>query len=154
MLDGEETVAILKLKDGLDRLHQSKMRCNVNKGPCFLFILWYYGQWIWWIICKCPYVLFVDSTDPPSPSITVHFFRLCWLWDAAKDWRKCRLLAWKDQIGQRKDKPLPGGNCKDLNITTYSRLYSLNFCRKISGTRRDCGGLRSPQGISGKNTEV
>ena len=22
-------------------------------------------------------ILFVDSTDPPSPSITVHFFRLC-----------------------------------------------------------------------------
>ena len=42
--------------------------------------------------------------------------RLCGLWDAEKDWRKCRLLAWKDQIGQRKDKPLPGGNCKDLNI--------------------------------------
>ena len=61
-------------------------------------------------------ILFVNSTDPPSPSITVHFFRLCGLWDAAKDRRKCRLLAWKDQIRQRKDKPLPGGNCKDLNI--------------------------------------
>ena len=87
-----------------------------------------------------------------DPHTHYAFFRLCGLWDASKDRRKRRVLAWKDQIGQRKDKPLPGGNCKDLNI--YSRLYSRNFCRKISGTRRDCGGPRSPLGISGKNTEV
>ena len=41
MLDGEETVAILKLKDGLDRLHQSRIRYNVDNGPYFLFILQY-----------------------------------------------------------------------------------------------------------------
>ena len=51
MLDGEDTVAILKLKDGLDRLHQSKMRYNDNKGPYFLFIL-RYGLGILGIICK------------------------------------------------------------------------------------------------------
>ena len=42
------------------------------------------------------------------------------------------MLAWKDQIGQRKDKPLPGGNCKDLN-STYSHIYSLNFLQENIG---------------------
>ena len=67
----------------------------------------------------------------------MHFFRLCGLWNAAKDRRKCRLLAWKDQIGQRKDKPLPGGNCKDLNNTyIFANLFSEFLQENIGNTAR------------------
>ena len=37
MLDGEETAALVKLRDGLDRLHQSKI--NSLKSDCVLLFI-------------------------------------------------------------------------------------------------------------------
>ena len=79
-------------------------------------------------------MLFVDSTDPHSHCAS---FRLCGLWNAAKDRRKRSVLAWKDQIGQRKDKPLPGGNCKDLNIShLFATLFTECVQESIGNTAR------------------
>ena len=143
-LDREETVAMLKLKDGLDRLHQSKMIHKVVKGHFFSFILWY---------------LILDNSEyelPVCPSNTFLNFSCS---KGCVDFGMLLKIGGSVVCspGRTKLDRERTSQCLAEIVKLYKWLqFNANFYffRKTSGIQRGFGGLRSPQGISGKNTEV